>query len=89
MANIIKIMIPPDGDTRGMNLPDFMFEKEGEYKISPKEREWAWKQMIAAGRIAKKPKKSLSKADKLVLARHKKMQALEKALLDAWGKNKH
>lgn len=89
MTNMIKIMIPPDGDTRGMNLPDFMFEKEGEYKISPEEREWAWKQMIAAERIAKKPKKILSRADKLILSRQKKAQALKKMFTDAWGKNKH
>lgn len=73
---------------RGMNLPSFM-ANNGKIYITYEEREWAWKQMIAAGRIAKKPKKGLSKADKLILSRHKKAQVLKKMLTDAWRKNKH
>lgn len=57
--------------------------------FSRQDRELAWEQMISAGRIAKKPKKSLSKADKLILSRQKKAQALEKMLTDAWKKNRH
>lgn len=88
MANTIKIMIPPDGDTRGMNMPAFLSKGKTVY-FTYEERERAWKEMIAAERIAKKPKKSLSKADKLILSRHKKAQALKKRLIDAWRKNKH
>lgn len=57
--------------------------------FSRHDRELAWEQMIAAGRITKKPKERLSQSEKLILARQKKVYALEKTLIDAWKKNKH